>query len=44
MNGREDYNGQEVIFIDTSLIQKAAEGLQRAKEEFRTLLDRKSVV
>ena len=39
-NEREAREGEEVIFIDTGLLQKAAQGLQRAKEEFRALLDR----
>ena len=39
-NEREAREGEEVIFIDTGLLQKAAQGLQRAKEDFRALLDR----
>ena len=38
-NGHEAYDGQEVIFVDTHLIQKAVAGLQRAREEFQALLE-----
>ena len=38
-NNRESFEDQQVIFVDTHLIQKAVEGLQRAREEFQTLLE-----
>ena len=37
-NGHEAYDDQ-VIFVDTHLIQKAVEGLQRSREEFQSLLE-----
>ena len=38
-NNRESFEDQQVMFVDTHLIQKAVEGLQRAREEFQTLLE-----
>ena len=33
-NNRESFEDQQVIFVDTQMIPKAVEGLQRAREEF----------
>lgn len=35
----ESYHPQDVVFINTHLIQRAMEGLQKSKEEFQTLLE-----
>ena len=39
-NNRESFDDQQVIFVDTGLIQRAVEGLQKSREEFRALLER----
>ena len=38
-NNRESFEDQQVIFVDTHLIQKAVEGLQGAREELQSLLE-----
>ena len=35
----EIYGPGDVVFVDTTLIQKAAEGLQKSKEEFQAMLE-----
>ena len=35
----ESFNGDQVIFVNTELIQRAVAGLQRSREEFQALLD-----
>ena len=35
----EFFNGDQVIFVNTELIQGAVAGLQRSREEFQALLD-----
>ena len=39
---RELSNGQNVVFVNTALILKAMQGVQKAQADFQDLLDRES--